>query len=93
MYKSKKPTNMQSVKVPQSTFSKGLPPAKLQLHCTFISEDNILELLQTPLPPVESTALADMSNRSIGGGLVGHAYTIPQDDADSCLIKSTWLLG
>ena len=77
MYKSKKPTNMQSAKVPQSICFEGLPPATLQLHCTFISEDNILELLQTPLPPIESTALADISNRSIGGGLVDHAYTIP----------------
>ena len=42
--------------------------------------------IQMPLPPLESTALVDVSNRSIGGGLVGHAYTIPQDDVDCCLI-------
>ena len=42
--------------------------------------------VQTPLPPFESTALADVSNRSVGGGLIGHECTIPRDDVDHCLI-------
>ena len=42
---------------------------------------------QTPPQPLESTALADVSNRSVG---IGHGvpvdtYTIPQDVVDLCL--------
>ena len=42
--------------------------------------------VQMPLPPLESTALTDVSNRSVGGELVGHEYTIPQYDVDHCRI-------
>ena len=50
-----------------------------------------LPKVQMPLPPLGSTALGDVSNRSVDGALIGHEYVIPQDDVDHWLILAGWL--
>ena len=50
--------------------------------------------IQTPLPPLESTALADVSNRSVGGGLFAMNIPFPRTIASlSASPGETWLVG